>query len=852
MGCLASKPASGGQRDQQAVKITQGDRGQSANLKDRASQSYEAAKQRGEDYTFTWLDETRETCCFAFPGTWRPADWKTDASFKSIPWELDDLKASAHQGFLQRFNVIAETPAYQAHVAEAMQADTCLFSGHSLGGAIACLAAITCKVSSDQRATAPAPSRLQCITFGAPLVGDDQLQRYIGDKGWQGDFIQMVSRHDIVPRMLVSKQKGFMSVLGSVFSSASAPILLLEEGLVGKAAALADPVVQDLGQQVKTFFEPFALAPKAAAKAVVAACQGQNAYRPFGTYLLYAHGGVLPLEKPEEVLQALFVTMTQSADPFTTGKTVLMEHSMNHYAALAQLPATQGSAQSGKAILEARTPFEFFVAKEIQSHAGAVTEVQSTVLELRSILQEISVQNAASVQGGAVVIVGGPGEGKSTLANEAGVRLWEWGSCPAGVFHVDLQGVEQGQVETLVTKQLGTQLQTCQGGLDQSTEITFSSVLHWLRCLAPSHAALLILENVEDALADRSRAQELQGILKQVRGASRELRLICTSRRALGGVLPSSKKVELGKMDRDASLQALQYYSGESADAINMHQQQQISEVVCKRNPYALSIVGSLLRDDPSRAEEIVRDAHQDGLGGINADDWSQFREAELLERQALEVRQRLLGSDNPDTAASLNRLAVTVEAQGRLKEAEQLYKQTLAVRKRTLGPGHLDTAATMGSFASLLQRQGNLADAEALQREALKNLATVLADQGKLSRADALYREAAATAQRASGVEAPDAAVSALAPLRRRASTSESDHPSYFRQGPAAFIINCCYSKHLQLQLQLKTLGAICSLLQPCMHRADSGSSYQELGSATQSASDSMRTACIHHAFLF
>ena len=37
------------------------------------------------------------------------------------------------------------------------------------------------------------------------------------------------------------------------------------------------------------------------------------------------------------------------------------------------------------------------------------------------------------------MIVGPPGEGKSTLANEAGVRLWEWGTCPAGVFHVDLQ-----------------------------------------------------------------------------------------------------------------------------------------------------------------------------------------------------------------------------------------------------------------------------------------------------------------------------------------------------------------------------------------------------------------------------
>ena len=39
-----------------------------------------------------------------------------------------------------------------------------------------------------------------------------------------------------------------------------------------------------------------------------------------------------------------------------------------------------------------------------------------------------------------VAIVGDPGEGKSTLANEAGLQLWESRSCPAGVFRVDLQG----------------------------------------------------------------------------------------------------------------------------------------------------------------------------------------------------------------------------------------------------------------------------------------------------------------------------------------------------------------------------------------------------------------------------
>ena len=46
-----------------------------------------------------------------------------------------------------------------------------------------------------------------------------------------------------------------------------------------------------------------------------------------------------------------------------------------------------------------------------------------------------------------------------------------------------------------------------QGGLDERVEVKFCNVLHWLRCLQPGHAALVIFENVEDALVDSSKAQ---------------------------------------------------------------------------------------------------------------------------------------------------------------------------------------------------------------------------------------------------------------------------------------------------------------------------------------------------------
>jgi hypothetical protein len=41
---------------------------------------------------------------------------------------------------------------------------------------------------------------------------------------------------------------------------------------------------------------------------------------------------------------------------------------------------------------------------------------------------------------GAAVLVAGPGEGKSTVAMEAGRQIWELGLCPAGAYVVDFNG----------------------------------------------------------------------------------------------------------------------------------------------------------------------------------------------------------------------------------------------------------------------------------------------------------------------------------------------------------------------------------------------------------------------------
>ena len=62
------------------------------------------------------------------------------------------------------------------------------------------------------------------------------------------------------------------------------------------------------------------------------------------------------------------------------------------------------------------------------------------------------------------------------------------------------------------------------------------------------------------------------------------------------------------------------------------------------------------------------------------------YAEAEPLYRHALAIRERALGPDHPDTAASLNDLAYLLRMQDRYAEAEPLYHRALAISERRWG----------------------------------------------------------------------------------------------------------------------------------------------------------------------
>ena len=64
-----------------------------------------------------------------------------------------------------------------------------------------------------------------------------------------------------------------------------------------------------------------------------------------------------------------------------------------------------------------------------------------------------------------------------------------------------------------------------------------------------------------------------------------------------------------------------------------------------------------------------------------------------------------MLGADHPDTANSLNSLAALYFVQGRYAEAEPLFKETLEIMERVLGVEHPNTKVARDNYQRLLAK---------------------------------------------------------------------------------------------------------------------------------------------------
>jgi tetratricopeptide (TPR) repeat protein len=179
-----------------------------------------------------------------------------------------------------------------------------------------------------------------------------------------------------------------------------------------------------------------------------------------------------------------------------------------------------------------------------------------------------------------------------------------------------------------------------------------------------------------------------------------------------------------------------------------------------------------------NRLGERVRVSLLDRIG-VCQSRLGQYSAAEMVHRQALLVKEKILGKNHSRTLMSMDEVGIALDNQGKYMAAEAIHQQTLAQRVNILGPEHPDTLISMANLALVLGRQGKYSEAESMNRQALvrrekifgpehpytltsmSNLALVLRRQGKFSEAESVNRQALARYEKVFGLEHPDTLIS-------------------------------------------------------------------------------------------
>jgi CHAT domain-containing protein/tetratricopeptide (TPR) repeat protein len=96
------------------------------------------------------------------------------------------------------------------------------------------------------------------------------------------------------------------------------------------------------------------------------------------------------------------------------------------------------------------------------------------------------------------------------------------------------------------------------------------------------------------------------------------------------------------------------------------------------------------------------------------------YDKAQPLGERALEIREKVLGSDHPEVAASLNQLGLIYTARSDYARAETFYQRALAINEKAFGRNRPEVAEVLDSQAQDNNAEARYGDAERLAKEAL------------------------------------------------------------------------------------------------------------------------------------
>jgi eukaryotic-like serine/threonine-protein kinase len=93
---------------------------------------------------------------------------------------------------------------------------------------------------------------------------------------------------------------------------------------------------------------------------------------------------------------------------------------------------------------------------------------------------------------------------------------------------------------------------------------------------------------------------------------------------------------------------------------------------------------------------------------------------AEKLYLATIAIREKELGPEDSDLAATLNNLANLYYSEQRYAEAEKVHLRSIAIKEKMLGPEHYFLAQSLNNLANVYTAQKRFAESETLHRRAL------------------------------------------------------------------------------------------------------------------------------------
>jgi eukaryotic-like serine/threonine-protein kinase len=241
----------------------------------------------------------------------------------------------------------------------------------------------------------------------------------------------------------------------------------------------------------------------------------------------------------------------------------------------------------------------------------------------------------------------------------------------------------------------------------------------------------------------------------------------------IAGIFATARQARIARRQRDNAAKINKFLQKmlASADPRAAGKDARVVEV--------LQIAADSIEQDFENQPEIVADLSTTiGLTFLSI---GQLEPAARHLTEALEIRTRLFGAENPETALSLNNFGKLQQAKGDLRAAEKSYREALRILRRTRSADALDIAAVLGNLGYLLMLEAQYEEAKAAHREelgilrenlgedhsefarTLSNLANIYSVTGDKQTAEAMHRKALAATRKFYRGEHPDVAAAML-----------------------------------------------------------------------------------------